>query len=427
MNLSTNDWEKVAKIIKVYEERIDKDFKIPLSEYEERYKKVWKQLEERDIDMGFFFWYREMPGDGIYLTGYNPTIERASGVIAPGKRPLLLVGPESGILAKEVGLGLEMAFVNEFSIPDEYYEGVERGNLNEIIAQYIGHPVKRIGYMTAVDVIPAKFMDFLHDGFGSEDVVDASDILEELRYEKSENEFKCMEQADTIACAALRAMLAVSKPNMLESEIAAVGDFTVKALGGNGVGFDTIVNSGERCRTVIGPASNRKIREGEIVQIGCSPSYEGYKGVCRRAFVMGQRTALQKQYFECMNEAYRKAEEAIYKVCEEDLPTNLIDLAARNYFETWEIDGQNMKRFHLYSTCHGTGLTECLEKMVITPFKEDHYGENVGLMLDLGSYGHPNLEIAGGCVEDAYIKKGNKAYKCSDVPIDVQMLVGKGM
>lgn len=427
MNLTERDWKKITEIIRAYEGKIDKNFKIPLPEYEERYEKVWKELEERNIDMGFFFWYREMPGDGIYLTGYNPTIERASGVIAPGRRPLLLAGPESGVMAKEAGLGLETAFVNEFSIPDEYYEGVERGNLNEIISEYIGHSIKRIGFMTAADLIPGQFMDFLREGFGNVEVVDAADILEELRYEKSESEMKCMEQADMIACAAVRTMLAVAAPGMRESEIAAVGDFTVKTLGGNGFGFDTIVNSAERCRTVIGPAGNRIIHEGEIVQIGCSPSFEGYKGVCRRAFVMGQRSDIQKQYFECMNEAYRRAEAAIYKVCEEGLATNLIDLAARDYFASQEIDGENMKQFHMYSTCHGTGLTECLEKMVITPTKEERYGENVGLMLDLGCYGHPNPQIAGGCVEDAYLKRGSRVYKCSDVPVDVQELVGKGM
>ncbi|MFR3754558.1 MAG: hypothetical protein ACLTW9_23910 [Enterocloster sp.] len=57
---------------------------------------------------------------------------------------------------------------------------------------------------------------------------------------------------------------------------------------------------------MIGPASNKVIEEGEIVQIGCSPSFEGYKGVCRRSFVMGKRSELQKAYFDCMNEAYRK-------------------------------------------------------------------------------------------------------------------------
>ena len=163
------------------------------------------------------------------------------------------------------------------------------------------------------------------------------------------------------------------------------------------------------------------------MQIGCSPSFEGYKGVCRRSFVMGKRSELQKAYFDCMNEAYRRAEQEIYHVCQGNLPSNRIDLAARNYFASQEIGGHNMKQFHFYSTCHGTGLTECLEPMVITPDKEEPYGENVGIMLDLGCYGYPNTEIAGGCVEDAYIKRGRTAVKCSDMPVDVQELVGRGM
>lgn len=426
MKVTAQDMQKVFSIIEAYEGKIDKSFKIPLAEYDTRYPKVWKELEARGIDLGFFFWYREMPGDGIYLTGYNPNIERASGVISPGKRPMLLAGPESGLLAKEVGLGLPTEFVNEFSIPDEYYEGVERGDLGKIIAEYAGS-IKKIGYLTSDEYVPAKFMDFLRTFFGDVEVVDASDILEELRYEKSEAEFKCMEQADIIASASVRAMLAVVKPGMAESEVAAVGDFVAKTLGASGYGFETIVNSAERCRTVIGPASNRIINEGEIVQVGISPSYEGYKGVCRRAFIMGERNAVQKRYFEVMNKGFELAEQAIHEACANGSATNAIDLAPRNYFATQEVDGQNMKQFHLYSTCHGTGLTECLEKMVITPTKTTPYGQNVGLMLDLGVYGHPNVDICGGCVEDAFHKKGNRAYKITDLPADVQDLVGKGI
>ena len=425
MKVNNQDMEKVFRIIEHYEPMIDRDFSIPLEEYETRYEKVWEQLKQRDVDLGFFFWYREMPGDGIYMTGYNPTIERASGVIAPGKRPVLLAGPESGILASEVGLDLQTEFVNEFSIPDEYYEGVERGDLQKIIAEYTG-TIRRIGYMTFDDQIPAKFMNFLYTAFGDVEVVDATDILEELRYEKSDSEIQCMKYADTLANAAIRAMLAVSQPGISESELAAVGDFTVKALGGCGYGFETIVNSGERCRTVIGPATNRIIKEGEMVQIGVSPSFVGYKGVCRRAFVMGKRNAAQEEYFAAINEAYRRAEAAIYETAEKNLPSNNIDLAARNYLNTQIIDGVNGKSLHFYSTCHGTGLTECNEKMVITPTKTTPYGENVGIMLDLGVYGHPNTDICGGCVEDAYVKRGNRAEKFSDMPIDVQDLVGKG-
>lgn len=428
MNLSLNDMKKVFRILEHYEKQLNFTKNIPLSEYRQRYKKVWEEMEKRDIDLGFFFWYREMPGDGLYLTGYNPTIERASGVIAVGKAPMLLAGPESGILSQEVGLNLETNFVTEFSIPDEYYEGITCASLTEVIRNYVGKKIRTIGSMTFYNIIPAEFYDVLVKGIEADaNIVDASDILEELRYEKSEAEFECMKQADIIAGAAIRAALAVAKPGMRESELSAVCDFTVKALGGNGYGVETMVMSGPRCRTIIGPASNKIMKEGEIVQIGCSPSYEGYKGVCRRTFVLGERNSTQKKYFDIMNEGYRLAVLEMENVVAKDLPNNRIDLAARSYFATHEIDGVNMKSCHTYSTCHGTGLTECLEKMVIHPEKPQFYGENVGIMLDLGVYGHTNTDICGGCVESAFFKKGHKLISLTDVPADVQDLVGKGL
>lgn len=133
---------------------------------------------------------------------------------------------------------------------------------------------------------------------------------------------------------------------------------------------------------------------------------------------------MQKQFFDILKTGYEKAAAELKNVVENDLPSNRIDLAPRNYFNTVTLDGENMKQFHFFSTCHGTGLTECLEPMVIHPEREDLYGENVGIMLDLGLYGHPTDAIAGACVEDPYFKRGNELIKVSDLPVDVQHLVG---
>jgi Xaa-Pro aminopeptidase len=426
--LTAADYEKIARIIETYRSTVDLTVRIPLDEYEKRYERVHEKLREREIDVAFFFWYREYPGDGVYLTGYNPNIERASGIIAPGKRPALIVGPESGLLAAEIGLNLETHFVEEFSIPDEYYEGLPPKSFIPIISEYAGKEIKRVGFLSPLDYVPVKFYDVFQSKIGEGiEIVDASDILSDLRYEKSEAEFACMKQANTIACAAVRAMLAVARPGLRETEVAAVADYVVKALGGDGTGFETIVNSGARARTVIGPASNKVIREGEIVQVGCSPSYEGYKGVARCAFVMGERSEIQKQYFDALNTGYEKAEAELKNVVENNLPSNPVDLAPRNYFATLTIEGYNMKQCHFFSTCHGTGLTECLEPMVIHPERETLFGTNVGIMLDLGLYGHPNDQIAGGCVENAFFKRGRELIKFTDLPTDVQHLVGVGL
>lgn len=430
MFLTIDDYAKVQSVIEHYAAKLDLNAEIPKEEYSVRFEKVWKELADRGLDFGFFFWYREMPGDGLYLTGYNPTLEKACAVIAPGKKPLLLVGPESGLWSKEAGLDLPTAFTVEFSLPDEYYEGVSCASLPQVIADYVGHEIKKIGYMTADDVVTVKVMEiFKNDIPGNPEIVDATDILEDLRYNKSEAEFHCMKQTDIIAAAAVRAMLAVLRPGLRELQVSAIADYVVKALGGESYGAESMCTSGDRNRYIIAPASNKVIEEGDIVQLSSVPSFQGYKGVCRRTVVAGERSVLQKEFFEKMNHGYELAVAELKNVIENDLPINRVDLAARDWFDTQEIDGINMKSLHFYSTSHGTGLTECLEKIPTHPFKEDYYGEGkmVGMMLDLGLYNHPNKDICGGCVESAFFKRVNEFVCFTDLPTDVQDLVGKGM
>lgn len=428
MLLSCEDMQKVTKILEHYEKEIDLTTTIPLEEYEARYEKVWKRMEEKGIDVGFFYWFREMPGDGAYLTGYNPTLEKASGAIAPGKRPVLLVGPESGLLAEEVGLNLETHFVDTFTIPGEYYEGVTSERLPDVLRAYVGKKIKTIGSMTSRDILPCDiYKVFTQDVAPEAEVVDASDILADLRYEKSENEFACMAVADKIACAAARAMLAVVKPGLRESQVAAVADYVVKSLGGDGYGFETIVNSGDRCKTIIGPASNKVIEAGEIVQIGVSPSYHCYKGVCRRAFVVGKRNEMQEQYFAVLNEGYQTAVDELARVCATGDSSHTVDLKARQFYATKFIDGKKMSDYHYFSSAHGTGLTECLEKQLIHPYRKIYYGNNIGIMLDMGVYHYPHKDICGGCVESAFHKRCTGVVCLTDLPADVQELVGKGL
>ncbi len=425
--IQMKEMESVLRIIEDYSKKVSTDLKIRPEEFKQRHASLQERMAQRGLDYGLFFWYREMPGDGIYLTNYNPTIERASGVISSNRAPLILAGPEAGKLAEETSapIGVAARFVEEFSIPEEYYEGLDYPSIREVLQEYDSTPARKVGILTSRDIFPEEILDVFRGAFQGAEFVDASDILRDLRYEKSLAEFECMKQADTIASAAVRAMLTVLRPGLRETEVAAVGDFVIKSLGGDGYGFETIVTAGKRCRSVIGPASNRVMREGEIVQVGCSPSYQGYKGVCRRVVVLGEMTLTQRAYFKLLKEAYDKAEEALRSVAQEGAAAKLVDTEPRTYFEKFEIDGENMRKFHMYSAAHGTGLTECLEPMVITPTTEKPYGNRVGVMIDLGSYGHPNDEIAGGCIENAFGKDGAEVYRWTDLPDDVNYLVGK--
>jgi Xaa-Pro aminopeptidase len=425
--LNTSDFKLIEKILGEYTGRLDLSVKVPDDEFISRQQAVQEELKKRELDLGIFYWYREMPGDGIYLTGYNPTIETASGLIGQEGAPLVVAGPEAGKLALEVGAGkrVKAAFTEEFAIPDEYYEGVEYESLEQLIPETAGRAVRRVGILTSLDMVPVNILNRFKAAAGKGvEFVEADDILRDMRYEKSENEFACMAQANAIANAAARAMLAVLKPGLRETQVAAAADFVMKSLGADAYGVETSALAGNRIRTVIAPASNRVVEAAEMVQIGCSPSYEGYKGVLRRCVVLGKPTDRQQAYLNILGTAYTKAESALKDVIENDREIKWIDLAARDYFASQEIDGHNMKQFHCYSSAHGTGLTECLEPMVVCPDSTEHYGHRVGVMLDIGSYDHPHEEIAGGVVENAFGKEGNKMLSWSDLPVEVDELVG---
>jgi Xaa-Pro aminopeptidase len=69
--------------------------------------------------------------------------------------------------------------------------------------------------------------------------------------------------------------------------VAAAGDYVMKRLGAGRTGFPTMVSSGTRGRTVLGPATNRVIRRGEFVSLGLSPCLNGYHGILRRTVKAG--------------------------------------------------------------------------------------------------------------------------------------------
>ncbi len=78
-------------------------------------------------------------------------------------------------------------------------------------------------------------------------------------------------------------MLAVMEPGMDETEVAAFGDMLAKWMGCERQGFQTMVGSDIACATMIGPALNRQIIEGEYMHLGTSYKRDGLTACCRRS------------------------------------------------------------------------------------------------------------------------------------------------
>ncbi|MFH1826287.1 MAG: M24 family metallopeptidase [bacterium] len=110
--------------------------------------------------------------------------------------------------------------------------------------------------------------------------------------------------------------------------------------------FKTIVASGKRSALIHGFASNKRIKQGELVMVDFGVEYHGFRSDITRMFVMGKPTKKQRKLLAIVKMAQAKAVRAVRagkKCCE-------IDKLARDHVSEC---GYGKKFVH--STGHGVG------------------------------------------------------------------------
>src|SRR5207302_9505831 len=139
----------------------------------------------------------------------------------------------------------------------------------------------------------------------------------------SDNEMWLIRDANVIADAMLRAMLAVLKPGMLETQVAAWAYLVGRELGAEEMGWDGMVGANEANRTLIGKALNREIRRGEWVHLGVAPKRDGLNACVRRSVAAVENaadvTAEQRYWLDFIAEAYAVGFQAYVRVAREGL------------------------------------------------------------------------------------------------------------
>ena len=108
------------------------------------------------------------------------------------------------------------------------------------------------------------------------DWIPSSDLVEELRMIKSENEVAVMRKAFEIAQAGYGCFLDQVKPGRSEVQLAGLLEFELRKAGGEGISFETIVASGPRSSLPHGVASSRVLQEKEILLCDFGVRHRGY-------------------------------------------------------------------------------------------------------------------------------------------------------
>ncbi|MGH9843189.1 MAG: M24 family metallopeptidase [Blastocatellia bacterium] len=441
-----SDFARVERVL-AETPAVDKFFAIPTEEFVGRQQRTLEALRRHGLEVGLVFSDEHYDGDVPYLGGNtNIQIEQVAGVI--GRNGFHIVaGLEGGYVAEQLAprAGARVAKVEMLKLAGEEYP-IHADRLEDVIEAAAGEKVRRIGLLTAREVVPAAIVQYLERLFGPENVIDCQESYFRLKYEKSDNEMRLIRDASVIADAVMRAMLAVLRPGMLETQVAAWGYFVARELGAEELGWDLMVGANTANRTLIGKALNRVIHEGDYVHLGVAPKRDGLNSCLRRSCVAvgdpSQVTKEQRFWFALVEKAYEAGITALRDVAANDRPAGLVEQAVVDYLKSREDEvsrrlGRKIQldRLKPYSSAHNAGYTECQEFYgAVTLHSGEPLGDRIVVMLDVALRGIgdawddvivPGMDFV--VVENTCGKFGPRLEEFSALPWNVQGLVGNGL
>ena len=232
------EFELVAQVLESTP-TIDKSFGVSTEEFVARQARVHQALQAQGLEVGFVFSDQHYNGDVPYLGGNtNITIEQIAGVI--GETGFHIVaGLEGGYIAEQLAPRAKAPVhkVELLQLADEKYP-IRAERLEDVIEAAAGGKVDRIGLLTPRQVAPDGVVSYLEGLFGAQNVVDAQELYYRIKYLKSDAEMRLIRDANIVADAMVRAMLAVLKPGMLETQVAGWANLVAKELGCEEMGWD---------------------------------------------------------------------------------------------------------------------------------------------------------------------------------------------
>lgn len=370
---------------------IDYNFDIPAGEYEVRVARVRNAMAERNLDFAFSYGTETFPGDILYLSGFDINIEVGGIVLLSQDRMFLLSGPEAGGAAQLDTRYGEPRMVWELAAPDLDYDRVPGvTTIKDCVREMFGKAGPgRVGFLTYPELMSKKCHDDIVAAVpAGAEIVEATDILYELRMNKSDNEQTLMRSSTAIAVEGMKAVLNNGKPGMMECAWGAHAAFKMRELGAHSLAFQPMIHSGKRALSVVGKSYNKIIEDGEVVSLAVGCRYKGYAGHLCRTAVAGAAPSEEQRFLldMCSEAAQAACDNIVY-----DAPMADMDRAAHEVFVK-----HGYGQFNQQSNAHGVGIVECVGEGVATMKSSGRFPKNIVMATDVYL---TNLDVAGlyGC------------------------------
>jgi len=366
---------------------------IEKKEFERRKLNAVKILKQNNIKAALIYYDELNIGNGWYLSGWCPQFESGCILITDSGYTAILGGPESEPFAKIDSTIKETKNIQVFMVPDEEYPYAKITNFKEVFAEIFGSQIiNRIG-IVGMQSMSYGVYSLLIKELGNIELVDITDRYEELRVVKSDYEINLIRKSFEICDEAFKKLLANVVEGVTETYLAGVVEGKMRTLGANWFGFKTIIAAGERSNGVVPTATERKIKNGEMILLGISPRYQGYASVAGYGTVVGDNsTKEQKDYLKMLAEAYVTSREM--------LRPGMVGKDNYKKIKKYFTDKGGYEKYIVCPFVHTIGLHEA-EAPFFGPNSDDILEPNMTVCIDVSLWSHPTLN--GARVETGFL------------------------
>lgn len=323
---------------------------IPDHEYKERVQRAAAILRRKGLDALIVNSNESDYANARYFSGFWPLFERCGVAISAAGDAALMVGPESREFGGDRNK-LDKIFVLKAyrEGADPSYPELQADSFTDVF-KAIGVTGKkiRLGVASYLDT-SVTIMEAIREAFPEAEIVNAGDIMVELRSIKSENELACLREGYRIAELASQQVIKEIRPGMTELQMVGVAERVVYEQGAEYEGLPMYVFSEASTRHAISRSSYRQFQKGDIVQLNLSAKIDGYSAAIGYPVVLGKLEGHRRDVVLFGREAHFWSEKQIKAgVMASDI--------AKGFYKYYADNGY--AKNYVYGPLHGTGMIE---------------------------------------------------------------------
>ncbi|SMP22821.1 M24 family metallopeptidase [Shimia sagamensis] len=273
-----------------------------LKEYQNRVSRAQSALSEQGLDAILLF----APESHFWLTGYDTfgfALFQCMVLSKSGDIHLLTRRPDR--LQAQLTSTLPVDHVHVWS---EWQGADPLADLSRLLAE-LGMSDVKLGYESKTAGLTDYWGHQLRNTFPN--LADYSDLISDLRRDKSDAEIAMHRTAAALSDDALDAALSATKVGAFEGDILAEMQGAVLRGGGDYAGNEFILGSGQRALLCRSASGRRHLSAQDQLTIEWSGAYARYHAAMMQTLIIGQASKQHRRMFAAANEALTACEAAI--------------------------------------------------------------------------------------------------------------------